>query len=202
MRTKREKRLREIVRVAAAAFAKQGFERTNFDDIAAQLGIRGASLYHYVKSKDALFLECVEVTTNDVLRRLGGVVDPELPAVENLRRLFREQVIVQLRDYPEFAAVFYRISHPDPTIRRRVLELRHQHTQVFRAAAQAMVAEGDASPDQWQVALMLAAGALAHMIDWYKPSGRRSLEALADEVADDLVGLVKAASSRVRADDR
>jgi AcrR family transcriptional regulator len=196
VQTKREKRMREIVRVAAAAFAAQGFDRTNFDDIAAELGMRGASLYHYVKSKDALFLECVQVTTTDVLQRLAGVVDPDRPAVENLRSLFREQVIIQVRDYPEFGAVFYRIAHPDPDVRRQVLELRHQHTQVFRDVAEAMVAEGDASPDRWQVALMLAAGALAHMVDWYKPAGRKSLEALADEVADDLVELVMVGNGR------
>lgn len=196
VQTKRDKRMREIVRVAAAAFATQGFDRTNFDDIAAELGMRGASLYHYVKSKDALFLECVRVTTADVLQRLAAVVDPDRPAVENLRALFREQVLVRIRDYPEFGAVFYEIAHPDPAIRTECLELRRQHTQVFRDAAEAMVAEGDASRDRWHVALMLATGALAHMVDWYKPAGRKSLEELADEVADDLVELVRVGSPR------
>jgi AcrR family transcriptional regulator len=47
----------EIINAAAALFAQRGYRATSMRDIAEQVGLLGGSLYHHVKSKDALFLE-------------------------------------------------------------------------------------------------------------------------------------------------
>src|ERR1700694_5396409 len=53
---KREALLRE----AAAAFNRQGFHATSLDDIARNLGVTKAALYHYFPNKNAVLQACFD----------------------------------------------------------------------------------------------------------------------------------------------
>lgn len=54
-----KRRAAEIIDAAAAVFAEKSYHGTTTEDIAARLGIRQASLYYYVRSKeDALAQVC------------------------------------------------------------------------------------------------------------------------------------------------
>ncbi|MFD2134141.1 helix-turn-helix domain-containing protein [Novosphingobium resinovorum] len=46
----------EVVAAAAALFAERGYAATSIRDIGERVGLLGGSLYHYIKSKDALFV--------------------------------------------------------------------------------------------------------------------------------------------------
>ena len=48
-------RLDALVEVAAAAFGRQGYRRTQMADVARALGVSAGALYGYVESKEALF---------------------------------------------------------------------------------------------------------------------------------------------------
>jgi AcrR family transcriptional regulator len=50
-------RKREILEIAARLFAQKGYRGTSIRDIAEEGGVHGGSLYHHIKSKDALFIE-------------------------------------------------------------------------------------------------------------------------------------------------
>src|SRR5436190_931007 len=47
-----EERRREIVDQAAALFDRRGYHGTSLEDVAASVGLRKASLYHYFRGKD------------------------------------------------------------------------------------------------------------------------------------------------------
>lgn len=48
-------RHREVLEAAAALFAERGYAGTSVRDIGERVGLLGGSLYHYIKSKEALF---------------------------------------------------------------------------------------------------------------------------------------------------
>lgn len=50
-------RRREILEIAARLFARKGYRGTSMREIGELAGVRGGSLYHHIKSKDALFVE-------------------------------------------------------------------------------------------------------------------------------------------------
>ena len=50
-------RRRQILEIAAQLFARKGYRGTSMRDIGEQAGVLGGSLYHHIKSKDALFVE-------------------------------------------------------------------------------------------------------------------------------------------------
>jgi AcrR family transcriptional regulator len=55
---------KELLTKAVACFTRHGYSKTTLDDVAKETGINKASLYHYFKNKEALFLQVIlEVST-------------------------------------------------------------------------------------------------------------------------------------------
>ena len=62
-----ESRYREVLDAAAIAFAENGYLGASTRDIAERLGIRAASLYYYLPSKEAALLAICAAITNHLL---------------------------------------------------------------------------------------------------------------------------------------
>lgn len=193
---KRARRVAEVERVAARLFATKGYERTNFEDVAAELDLRGPSLYHYFSSKEELLRRCLRSSSDEVLRRLRAIADREAPAARVLHALFHEQVLIEVRDFPEFAALFLRMPASTPELQEIVLDVRRAHAQIFEQVARRVAAHtgpptgpGTVDRDRWRVRLSVVFGALAYVPEWYDPAGPMGPETLADEMADTLLTL-------------
>lgn len=184
---KRAERIRRIEEAAARIFAERGYDRANFDDIASRLGLRGPSLYHYFGSKEELFLACVEYSAAEVMQRLEAIARQAEPPGVRLRRMFAEQVLIEVRDYPAFAPLFLKIYVPVPEISARLTEIKRAHGDIIRRVARECAAETGLDRGSTQVALMAAFGALAYVQEWYSPGGSLSAEDLADRLAATLV---------------
>jgi AcrR family transcriptional regulator len=183
---KRADRRRLVEQTAAEVFAQRGYEGANFEEIAARLDMRGASLYYYYPSKEALFLHAIENATAEVLDRLRPIANSDLPAEERLRRLFIEQVFIETRDYPAFAPLFL-MSVPVPAVAERLAELGREHSLVFRTLAREVAQKHGVPRRQAGISVLLALGSLSYLHAWYDPKGPLKLEQMAEEVADQLL---------------
>lgn len=183
---KRAERRRLVERTAAEVFAQRGYDGANFEEIAARLNMRGASLYYYYPSKEDLFLRAIENATMEVLERLRAIAKSDLPAEERLRRLFVEQAIIEIRDYPAFAPLFT-MSLPVPAVAARLTELSREHGMVFRRAAAEVAKKHHIPRRRASIAIQLALGSLTRLSSWYDPDGPYGLEEMAEDVADQLL---------------
>ncbi|MGQ0573838.1 MAG: TetR/AcrR family transcriptional regulator [Pseudonocardia sp.] len=184
---KRAQRVAQLERTAARMFAEKGYEGTNLEEIGAALDLRGPSLYYYISSKEELFFRCVQGCTDEVIARLERIARSEADPVRRLRQMFREQVLIELRDYPEFVPLFVRIRLPRAPMRERLLELRRSHGAVFRRVADEVGAATGRPAAATRTGLMIAFGALAYVPEWYDPAGPLGPDELADELADALI---------------
>ncbi len=188
---KRAQRVADVERAAAQLFALRGYDRTNFEDVAAELDLRGPSLYHYFSSKEDLLRRCLRSSSDEVLRRLRDIASSEGPAPQVLRELFREQVLIEVRDFPEFASLFLKMTVSVPELRELVVEVRRSHAEIFEEVARRLVDDvtSAAGRNRLRVRMSVAFGALAYVPEWYDPSGPLGSDDLAEEMADILLGL-------------
>jgi AcrR family transcriptional regulator len=184
---KRADRVARLERAAAKVFARQGYEGANFDLIAAELDLRGASLYYYFSSKEELFLRCLRKSAADVSARLRAIADAEPDPGERLRLLFREQVLIEVRDYPEYVPLFFKSHVTVARLREAVLTLRQEHATVFEETARELGDRTAAGRKKTRLCLEIAYGTLAYLPDWYDPGGGMGPGELADELAGLLV---------------
>lgn len=181
---KRARRIEHLERTAARIFAQNGYDGTNFDLIAAQLDLRGPSLYHYFPSKEELFLRCVQKSATEVFARLRAIAGGDLPPAEKLRALFREQALIEVRDYPEFVPLFFKIQVPIAELREAVLEVRREHATIFEDAVAKLRKQTKGDKADVRIQLGMVYGALAYLSEWYDPHGAIGVEELADKLAD------------------
>ena len=189
---KRAERIERIERTAARLFATKGYEGTNFADIGAELDLRGSSLYHYFSSKDELFMNCLEHAAEQVFARLRSIVEAEHgDPLLVLEALVREQVLMEVRDFPEFVPLFFKMAMPSRELADRVLALRREHAFIFEQVAEDVRSRAGLERSQMRVWLGVAFGALAYLADWYDPAGELGVDQLAERMADTLVGQLR-----------
>ncbi|MGH3433872.1 MAG: TetR/AcrR family transcriptional regulator [Thermocrispum sp.] len=184
---KRTERIERLERTAARVFAERGYEGANFDQIAAELDLRGPSLYHYFSSKEELFLRCVSKAWNEVAERLHRIVDTDLAPDDKLYELFREQVVIEVRDYPEFVPLFFKTRLPEAHLAEQVLAIRRAHAALFEEIAEEIRRDTGTDHGLIRVWLATAFGALAYLPDWYDRAGTLTVDQLASTLADTLV---------------
>lgn len=92
MSPKSETRKEEIVRVAAQLFKEKGYTAVTMRDIAAKMGIKAASLYNHITSKqdilDAVIISLAEAFTNG----MQGIKSSNNNTIDKLKQIIQLHV--------------------------------------------------------------------------------------------------------------
>jgi AcrR family transcriptional regulator len=138
-----ESRYREVRDAAARSFAEKGYLGASLKDIADRLGIRAASLYYYLPSKDAALAAVCEHGITSFIDNLRHIIQSDQPAVDKVRAVIANQ-LSPLRKDPDgdYVRVFLRHRHElsEPS-RKHMVELARE----FQALVETVFAEGVAN---------------------------------------------------------
>jgi AcrR family transcriptional regulator len=138
-----ESRYREVRDAAARSFAEKGYLGAGTKDIADRLGIRAASLYYYLPSKEAALAAVCEHGITSFIENLRGIIGSDRPATEKVRAVISNQ-LSPLRKQPgaDYVRVFLRHRHelPEPA-RKRMVGFAHD----FQSLVEKIFAEGVAN---------------------------------------------------------
>jgi len=191
-RTERKKqdRVQKLLQTAAEVFGRKGYDKTSLEDIAERMDMRAPSLYHYVKTKEELFIRCADVMVESVFAKLKEASHSDGTPIQRLEYMLYIQVLGQLRDcYPNHIPLFVKVTSTEPTLLAYISGIRKKHVKLFRDLAEEAVAAGELKGEQWQLGLRLAFGALGSLHQWYQPKGEITPEEMAKNIAASLMKL-------------
>ena len=186
--------LDSLLDVAVAAFNERGFEATSMDELAARLGITKSAIYHHVPSK----VELLRLALDRALDALFAVLEEPAaaggPAIDRLEHVVRGSVRVLTEELP-FVTLLLRVRG-NSAVERAALERRRTFDRVVTDLVRAAEDEGDVRPDvDPAVTSRLLFGTVNSLVEWYRPGGGLSADALADAlVATSFEGLRTARS--------
>ena len=173
----------EIIDAAARVFATLGYHGATTQDIADVLGIKQASLYYYLPSKEvALEIVCTH-GVEDFYKAAKAIAAGPGTAQEKLTSLLRAH-ITPILDRGDFVRVFLTQRQFLPQAsRRRVGKLSRAIEEVFEAVIRDGIRRGefraDADPRLTTLALLGMANAVA---GWYD-NEQASIERIGNEFA-------------------
>lgn len=108
-----EQRRAQIIEAAVAAFARDGYDATRMDDIAAQAGITKPVLYDHFSSKQALFLAVLQTIRDGLIARGKAIVRDDGDPQQKFRRAV-DAFLEFVEQAPDAARVLLTVPAADP----------------------------------------------------------------------------------------
>ncbi|MEA2211993.1 MAG: hypothetical protein QOF83_1941 [Solirubrobacteraceae bacterium] len=177
-----------MVSTAAAVFARQGYDQTTMQDLAASMGLATGALYHYFGSKEQLLRAICDELMEPMLERAREVSLSDAPPAERLRTLVRMWV-THVIEYCDHVLVFQQERHViefDPKW-RKFHDSRKAFEHIIRHALDEAQTDGPRTGDsRLEVAALL--GMVNHTPAWYRLSGRLRPDELAEGYLALLIG--------------
>jgi TetR/AcrR family transcriptional regulator, cholesterol catabolism regulator len=161
-------RHRDILEAAAALFAERGYAATSVRDIGERVGLLGGSLYHYIKSKEALFVRihdvALQVAEDRIRAAVSGLTDPW----ERLEAACITMLAIQLDPNSLTMPLMNDFASAPPEIRERLITKRDAFEQMFHG----LIADLPLDPalDRGIYRLLLLT-LLNNVSSWYRPGG-------------------------------
>lgn len=173
-----------IVSAAAEVFRHKGYASGSLDDVAAVLGIRKPSLYHYIGSKQHLLQLVFHQALNQGLERMRQLEKIEDPA-ERLAGLIRLQVEAVASDRDHFTVFFDQFSQEisqnggDSDVARQVRELEREYFSGFVSTVRAAVEAGVIPAVDAVYGAQAIMGMTSWLYKWFDPA-RHEVAAVID----------------------
>lgn len=170
------------VEAAAELFFERGYERTTLDAVAEAMGVTKPFIYGQFKSKAELL---ADICTRGVIASravMDAALAMDASPTQKLRHVAREFFIVILNNRRNIAILTREEKNLEPEDFARLSLLRRDVDQKLARLLQEGVDAGEFRLNDPAVAALSIGGLVSWAYVWYRPHGRLSLEALADEV--------------------
>ena len=174
-------------------------------DIAEQVDLTAASIYHHFKNKDFLLLTLMERLTEEALVTQQRIVSTDLPPAEKLAEMIRAHIrlvtenlhllsahVLEIRSLLNVEARFItrdggRFRDEFVARRERYFVTRAQFEQCFRSVVAYGIESGEFRQVDVVMATSIILGAQNWIGIWFKDNGRLTGEEVGDAYADMLV---------------
>ena len=124
-------RHREILEAAAALFAERGYLATSVRDIGERVGLLGGSLYHYIKSKEALFVRLHDLALDAAEARIRAEVAEHSDPWDRLEAACATMLEVQLDPHSITMPLMNDFRSAPPEVRGQLIAKRDQFERLF-----------------------------------------------------------------------
>ncbi len=199
----------DILRAAAEVLHRKGYEATTMKDIAAQVNLTAASLYHHFPNKDFLLLNVLEFGLGLGLEKLEKIFASEKSNAEKLAEMIRFHVITITDNVAVGAAIVFEIRPllnagagkrygADKFVeefnarRDRFFVQRDYFEGLFRNVLLAGIAAGEFRQVDAPTVTRAMLGAHNWVGVWFRAGGRLSGEEVADVMVDTWLAALRA----------
>ncbi len=124
-------RKEEIVQTAEILFKKKGYSAVTMRDIAQAMGIKAASLYNHIQSKQQILSEIIIKIGEDFTEGMAEIVSAELSSIQKLEKIIGLHVKITMKNPSRMATMNNDWMHLEEKI-DYYLQLRRNYEESFR----------------------------------------------------------------------
>lgn len=168
-----------LIDEAVSLFDERGYQLATTRELAERLGLKKASLYHHISSKeDVLYAICVEVV-NRTIPAVRRALE-ESPGQDRLTNMIRAHLEAIARDREMHAVGQNEMRHLSPERRHDIEARRADYAKLFSTAIKQDQADGRIRRDVDPTILTLGLlGLINWPVFWYRAGRSESIENLA-----------------------
>lgn len=159
-------RRREILEIAARLFARKGYRGASMRDIGEQAGVLGGSLYHHIKSKDALFIELHNAALDEAEARIAAAIDAAPEPWAKLEAACATLLDIQLAPDSLTTPMMNDFREVPEAVRAQLIARRDRFEQMFRTLVDLLPLPPQIDRSIYRNLLLAQLNSAA---DWYRP---------------------------------
>lgn len=183
---------REILRRAAAVFARQGYANSTIGDIAATNEISRGLLYHYFESKESLLREMLSEHLDMLLAEVRVAAKRGADLQARLRETIRTMIQINAGSKDLQVVLLHDLQNLRPPDRRAIVRKQKDILAAFSALIKAYDDGRTINERTLMAHTMMFMGMINYTYLWYDPDGPVGPEEYADMVADTCLAKLKA----------
>lgn len=175
----RKKKL-EILRTAAEIFNEKGYHGTTIEEIASQLKVTKASLYHYIANKEDLLVQCHEMVADTSISHLQEIINSNIDPKQKLLKAIDSHI----KNICEEKSMFNIIISPSDIFSKDTRNTIIQKRDVYELLLLEILQEGmdlgyfiQTDP---KITLLQILGSLNSISRWYSPNGKKTQQEISD----------------------
>ncbi|GLY33264.1 TetR/AcrR family transcriptional regulator [Kineosporia sp. NBRC 101731] len=174
-----------ILRTAVDLFNRRGYDATSMGDLAKELGLTKAAIYHHVDGKEQLLSAALDDALDELTTAVTEATQPssDLSAYERLRSVVRRSVEV-LMAHQSSVTLLLRVrgnSEVELAALQRRRWLDDQLAELVAQAAREGSLRADIPP---RLVSRLLFGMVNSLVEWYHADGTYEPGTVADAVTD------------------
>lgn len=181
-----ETRRQEIVRKASILFKEKGYSAVTMRDIAQEMGIKAASLYNHIKSKQEILKDIIISLAEDFTEGMAVIVSSTDSAQEKLQRIIELHVHITTSNQYGMASLNNDWMHLEESL-EYYLELRTKYEDNFRDIIVEGVNNGEIINVNPEVMLFSILSTLRSLYLWIPKKEDLQHENLANDLGDVLL---------------
>ena len=176
-----EQRLGKILEGATAVFCEKGYEGASMRDIARQMGLSLAGMYHYFGSKERLLYLIQKHSFSTIIDRLRSTLADVSGAEEGIRAFIQNH----LQYFLEHQQAMKVLSHEDEALSgdygRQIVQLKREYYHLCRELLNRYKKEKGLQFDS-RMAILSLFGMMNWIYTWYNPRLDGDADRLAAEM--------------------
>jgi len=197
-----------ILHAAADVLRRNGYESTTMKDIASEVNLTAASLYHHFRNKDALLLAVLEGGLDLAIGKIEPVMQSDMSPTDKLKEMVRLHVLTLTSNTAVGAAMIFEIrplmnlkvigrngasAYTDDFITKRdaFFARREYFEFLFRQVVQQGMDSGEFREVDVPIYTKSIIGANNWVAVWYKEGGRLAGDIIAELIADGAIRAIK-----------
>lgn len=172
----KDSRLKIIIDKASLLFHEKGYRATSLENIARELGISKAAIYHYIESKEELLFIIYKQVFDFAFKQISSVTASDLTPEEKLRQIIWGHINhVLIKNLPMFSIFFSMENELSSKYYKKVLEWKKQYNETIENTIREGMEKGlirNIYPPKLLVFAII--GMCSWLYKWYKPNGKWS----------------------------
>jgi len=160
-------RKKEIIHTAAQLFKEKGYNAVSMRDLAQKLGIKAASLYNHIASKQEILGIIVLEVAEHFTEHMERTFPKESSATQKLEAIIESHIEITLQKTDFLACMNNDWMHLNEADRKRYLELRNMYEYQVREILQDGMAAGELKQTDLEITLFSLLSTLRTLYLWY-----------------------------------
>ena len=178
----KENRLAEVYRAAAQIILRKGYDATSINDIANELGMTKAGLYHYINGKKELLFDIMNFGLDELEKEVVTPAQSIIDPAARLRFIIASHARLVTRGDGAITILVDEITALTPAQNRKITHRKRAHFDRLRAVLNKLKSEGMLNDVDTTVATFSLLGMINWLSRWFKQDGALTEEQIAEEI--------------------